>query len=197
LPFVPVEPGDFFVIEAGTPHCIGRGVLLVEPQRVRPGKRGVTYRYWDWNRRYDREGRRDPEGQPRALHRREALAVTDWDLPRGAALLHRVRRRAGVPELRGAAQVDELAGPGGIPSDALRVARLHGNGELPLPRWDVLRAVTVLAGVIRLGELEVRAGRTAAVPASWRGPAVLDAAHAIVSGVATSEPARGLEPDAR
>ena len=48
LQFVPVEPGDFFLIEAGTPHAIGAGITLVEPQRVLPGRRGVTYRYWDW-----------------------------------------------------------------------------------------------------------------------------------------------------
>ena len=53
---VPVTTGDFFVVPAGTPHAIGGGIVLVEPQRVLPGRRGVTYRYWDWNRRYDASG---------------------------------------------------------------------------------------------------------------------------------------------
>jgi mannose-6-phosphate isomerase len=181
LPFVPVEPGDFFVIEAGTPHCIGRGVLLVEPQRVLPGRRGVTYRYWDWNRRYDAEGRRDPDGRPRALHRREAVAVTDWDLPRGEALLDRIRRRAGPAAPEAPARVEPLAGPGGLSSDALRVARLHGTGAAELPDWELLRAVTVLGGGLRLGSLALRAGQTAAVPAGWRGSVALERAHAIVS----------------
>lgn len=181
LPFVPVEPGDFFLIEAGTPHCIGGGVLLVEPQRVLPGRRGVTYRYWDWNRRYDAHGARHDEGTPRALHQRDAIAVTDWSLPRGDALLRRVRRRAGPPDPTGIARVESLAGPDGLSSDALRVARLHGTGEVDFPRWDALVALTVLAGRVRIGPLEVGAGRTAAVPASWRGRASLRNAHAVLA----------------
>src|SRR5690606_24998570 len=183
LPFVPVEPGDFFVIEAGTPHCIGAGVTLVEPQRVAPGRRGVTYRYWDWDRRYGPDGRRDPAGAPRALHRDEALAATDWALPRGAALLDRVRLRAGPSDPAGAPELQLLSAPDGAPlsSPALRVVRLSGEGALALPRWPVLRALTVLEGEVALGSLVVEAGRTAAIPASYGGSALLRGAHAILS----------------
>ena len=182
LGFVPVEPGDFFVIEAGTPHCIGRGVLLVEPQRVAPGRRGVTYRYWDWNRRYDEGGRRDPGGEPRALHREEALAVTRWDLPRGEALLERVRVRAGAPCTE--ARVEALCGPSDAPlrSEALAVARLSGTGEVTMPDWNLLTGLTVLDGVVTLGDLRVPRGRSAALPASWRPRiAQLEGAHAIIA----------------
>lgn len=65
LRFVPVAPGDELAIPAGTVHAIGPGVTLLEAQLVRPGKSGVTYRFWDWNR-----------GRP--LHRERALAVADW-----------------------------------------------------------------------------------------------------------------------
>ncbi len=188
LTFVPVEPGDFFVIEAGTPHCIGAGVTVVEPQRVRPGRKGVTYRYWDWGRRFDAQGRPDPAGRPRALHRDEALAVTRWDLPRGQALLRRVHVRAGAPERSGPASWLDLAGPVGsavIAWDALRVARLSGTGALPWPAWEALCALTVLAGTVQLGgELHVPSGRTAAIPAAWRGSVELRDAHAIVAAVA-------------
>jgi hypothetical protein len=95
LAFVPVEVGDFLLIDAGTAHAIGRGLTLVEPQRVVPGRRGVTYRYWDWNRRYDRDGHLDPAGAPRPLHVAHALAVTRWDAPRGDAFLAVARVRAG------------------------------------------------------------------------------------------------------
>src|SRR5690606_7976392 len=78
LRFVPVEPGDFFVIDAGTPHAIGEGLTLVEPQHVVPGQRGITYRYWDWDRRYDAAGKADPQGSPRPLHVEHALRVTDF-----------------------------------------------------------------------------------------------------------------------
>ncbi|HJL19114.1 MAG TPA: class I mannose-6-phosphate isomerase [Sandaracinaceae bacterium LLY-WYZ-13_1] len=182
LPFVPVEPGDFFLIEAGTPHCIGRGVLLVEPQRVLPGRRGVTYRYWDWNRRYDARGRRDPSGEPRPLHRDAALDVTDWRLPRGDALLSRVRHRAGPPMVDGDARLEGLAGPdGALRSEALAVARLSGTGTLRPPAWGVLRGLTVLSGTVRLGDLALGPGRSAAIPARWHGPLTLDRGHAILA----------------
>lgn len=182
LCFVPVEPGDFFVIEAGTPHCIGRGVLLVEPQRVLPGRRGVTYRYWDWGRRYDADGRPDPAGAPRALHRDEALAVTRWDLPRGEALLARIRHRAGPAAPEGPPRIEALAGPGGaIPSASLRVARIHGSGRLAWPAWGALTALTVLAGRVTIAGVTVDAGRTCAVPARFAGTLELASAHAIAA----------------
>ncbi len=182
LTFVPVEPGDFFLIEAGTAHCIGAGVTLVEPQRVAPGRRGVTYRYWDWGRRYDASGRPSSEGAPRELHRAHALAVTDWSAPRGEALLARARLRAGEPRLDAAARAEVLCGAGGLASRELFVARLSGRGELELPGAGALRAVTVLAGAVELEPgLLVEAGRTAAVPASARPRARLREAHAIVA----------------
>lgn len=186
LTFVPVEPGDFFVIEAGTPHCVGAGVTLVEPQRVAPGKRGATYRYWDWGRRYASDGRIDPSGSPRALHRDEALAATDWSLPRGTALLERVRLRAGPVDRDAPARLEPLAAPADAPvfCSALRVARVVGRGVLTLPWEGSLRALTVLEGAIELGRIVIEAGRTAAIPASFTGGATLRGAHAILSSVA-------------
>jgi len=183
LGFVPVTVGDFLLIEAGTAHAIGRGLTLVEPQRVLPGCRGLTYRYWDWNRRYDADGRADPRGQPRALHVDEALSVTRWDAPRGSALLDGCRLRAGAPELRGAPTWTSLCGrDDGLRSEHLHVSRLHGTGTIELPDWDSLRAVTVLDGVVHIGGVTIARGQTAALRAR---PAILGAtlegAHAIVS----------------
>jgi hypothetical protein len=78
LSFVAVEAGDFFVLAPGMPHAIGRNVTLIEPQYVACGKRGLTLRYWDWNRRYDAQGRQDDAGLPRPLQVERALEVTDW-----------------------------------------------------------------------------------------------------------------------
>lgn len=187
---VPVEPGDFFRIDAGTPHAIGAGITLVEPQHVTPGRRGVTYRYWDWNRRYDEAGRPDPSGEPRALHVEHALAVTDWDAPRGAAFLEQTRFRAGQPDLQSPARIEPLCGPeGGLPSDLLWVERWAGTGALDVPRRDLLRGVTVVAGRIDLRgegfELKLERGRSAVLPASLGGVrAMLEDAHAIVCSVA-------------
>lgn len=62
------RPGDCVLIEAGTVHAIGAGVLLAEIQQTSD----ATYRVDDW-------GRTGPDGRPRALHLREALEVIDFD----------------------------------------------------------------------------------------------------------------------
>lgn len=185
LAFVPVEAGDFFVVEEGTPHAIGPGVTLVEPQRVLPGRRGITYRYWDWNRRYDAEGRPDPGGAPRALHLERALAVTDWDRPRGGAYLDAVRVRAGPPRLEGPLCVEALASERGpVRSSCLEVARVAGRGRGSLPPLDALRALTVLAGELRVAGVAIPHGRTAALPpAAEPVPLEGERVHALVASV--------------
>ncbi len=79
--FVETLPGDYFRIEPGLLHALGPGVLVLEPQGVTKGKQGVTYRVWDWNRRYDALGALDQEkGSPRELHIEEAYDCTRADL---------------------------------------------------------------------------------------------------------------------
>ncbi len=63
--FVPVHPGDVFFIPPGTVHAIGAGILLAEVQQ----NSDITYRVWDW-------GRVGADGKPRALHVKQALAVS-------------------------------------------------------------------------------------------------------------------------
>lgn len=160
LNFVPVEPGDFFVIDAGTVHAIGKGVTLVEPQVVWPGKRGVTYRFWDWNRRYDAQGRLDPAGAPRALHVEHALAVTPWDGPRGAAFVDSVRARP-TAVATGAARHDRYHR-----SDVLAVDRVAGTGTVRFETGDELWGLTVVGGTVRIGALTVPRGVSAVLPAA-------------------------------
>lgn len=183
LHFVAVQPGDFFVIDAGTPHAIGPGLTLVEPQRVLPGRRGLTYRYWDWNRRYT-DGRLDPEGQPRALHLEEALRVTRWDLPRSAAFLEGRHLRLGAPGLDDTPQWQPLAGEGGLTFDALGVARLSGTGAFALPEMPRLRCLTLLAGQARCGDVTLCKGQSAVLPAAFQGETWdLEGVHSIVSWI--------------
>jgi len=170
MSFVPVSAGDVFLIEPGTPHAIGKGVLLLEPQRVAPGKRGVTYRYWDWNRTYGATGQLDPGGQPRTLHRQRALDVTHWQGPRENELLDRICRRAGPAATDGAATLAVLAGDQGlIASESFLLQRLCGSGDIVLPAAERLRSLTVLEGSLTLHddetELELVRGQTAALPA--------------------------------
>ena len=64
LQTVPVHAGDVFLIEPGTVHAIGGGVLLAEVQE----NSNVTYRVYD-------SGRKDKNGQLRPLHIEKALSV--------------------------------------------------------------------------------------------------------------------------
>lgn len=73
---VAVEPGDAFMIEAGTLHAVGPGVLLYEVQQPSD----LTYRVDDW-------GRLPTAGRP--LHRAQALASV-------AATGPAARRRGGT-----------------------------------------------------------------------------------------------------
>jgi len=187
LRFVPVEPGDFFMIDAGTPHAIGAGLTLVEPQHVVAGLRGVTYRYWDWDRRYDAAGKPDPNGEARALHIQHALAVTKWESVQADDFVPRIRSRMGEAPVDGPAVCSPLCGPvsmGGIVSNWLCVHRLAGTGTTTLPDFDRLHGITVLSGQLRLGDLVVEAGRSCVVPACRAGMEIVaEQAHAIVSAV--------------
>ncbi len=190
MSFVEVSPGDLFVIEPGTPHAIGKGVLLLEPQRVSPGKRGITYRYWDWNRRYDASGRRDAAGKPRALHIDRALDVTDWAGPRGSALVDRIRYPSGPAPMGDSASLETLASPTGpLQSESFYLRRLAGSGHVELGPEDRLRGLTVLEGRVTVDDgdcsLVLERGRTAALPASV-GPLGIDlgAAHAMLCTLA-------------
>lgn len=186
LSFVPVSVGDVFVIEPGTPHAVGRGVLLLEPQRVSPGKRGITYRYWDWNRQYDSSGRPDRSGAPRALHLERALDVTRWQGPREDLLLEIMRHRAGPAAIEAGANLEPLiSGEGPLRSAVFRAKRLTGKGETALPAADNLRSLTVLEGRVTIRsddiELEIPRGQTAALPPCLGPlPVTLARAHAIV-----------------
>jgi mannose-6-phosphate isomerase len=61
------RPGDSILIEAGTIHAIGAGVLLAEIQQMSD----ATFRVYDWNRV-------GPDGKPRQLHIREAMESIDF-----------------------------------------------------------------------------------------------------------------------
>ncbi|UCH30067.1 MAG: class I mannose-6-phosphate isomerase [Myxococcales bacterium] len=190
MSFVPVSAGDLFVIEPGTPHAIGKGVLLLEPQRVNPGKRGITYRYWDWNRRYDASGKLDDAGEPRTLHVERALDVTDWEGPRGQALIDRIRYPGGPAPVDDSASLETLMSPTGpLRSESFFLRRLAGSGHIELGVADRLQGLTMVEGRLTLddGEMttELERGQTAALPASI-GPLGVDlhAAHAMLCTLA-------------
>lgn len=68
---VKVHKGDFFFIEAGTLHAIGKGILLCEIQQ----NSNTTYRVYDYNRK-------DKNGNTRELHTAKAIDVTKCEKPK-------------------------------------------------------------------------------------------------------------------
>lgn len=68
--YVPVKKGDVFFIESGTLHAIGKGILIAEVQQ----NSNTTYRVSDY-------GRVGPDGKPRQLHVKQAVAVTKTERP--------------------------------------------------------------------------------------------------------------------
>ena len=65
---VPVKPGDWYYVPAGTVHAIGKGIFLAEIQQ----SSDITYRIYDYNR-WDKDGRMRP------LHIEEALEAIRFD----------------------------------------------------------------------------------------------------------------------
>ena len=163
LHFVPVERGDAFVIGPGTVHAIGAGVTLLEPQLVRPGFSGLTYRFWDWRRRYDAAGRPDPNGTLRPIHRAEAMAVTGWDGPRGAAFEAACRRLASPLEAPPGFRVEHILDLGPV-----SVERHRGTGSCAIATDGALTVVHVGAGRLSVAGLDAGVGHTIAVPAGAR-----------------------------
>ena len=65
LNFIPVKPGEWFCIEAGTVHAIGKGVVIAEVQQ----NSNLTYRLYDY-------GRVGADGKPRELHVEKGVKVS-------------------------------------------------------------------------------------------------------------------------
>ena len=63
---VPVHKGDYFLVEAGTIHAIGAGIIIYEIQQ----NSNCTFRVYDYDRR-------DADGNPRKLHIAEAIEVSN------------------------------------------------------------------------------------------------------------------------
>jgi mannose-6-phosphate isomerase class I len=177
---VSVKPGDVFFISPGTVHALGAGVTLLEPQRVWPGRRAVTYRFWDWNRRFDTNGNIDPHGEPRPLHVTEALEVTNWDLV-GAShtMQHCVRVPSVTLTIDDSSWVRTL-----IDERELFVQECVGTVSLDLDGQRGMLAVLCLSGGVELTSgsdtLFVHPGRTAVVASAAATRLSLHAGRAVV-----------------
>lgn len=66
---VPVKKGDVFLLETGTIHAIGSGIVIAEIQQTSD----VTYRIYDWDRV-------DSKGKSRELHTELALEAINYNV---------------------------------------------------------------------------------------------------------------------
>jgi len=148
------KAGDCLFLPAGTVHAAGGGVLLAEVQQPSD----TTFRLFDWNRLAG-------DGQPRPLHRAEALRSIDWS----AGPVRPVR----------ATPIERLPdGAGGehfITCDyfALDRFRLAGSLAMPYPGrlsvWLVLEGSAELASISGPYRRLFRTGETVLIPAAAKG----------------------------
>jgi mannose-6-phosphate isomerase len=147
--FVP-QVGDCVFLPAGTVHAVGGGVLIAEVQQTSD----ATFRLWDWNRI-------GPDGQPRALHREQALQAIDWS----AGPVAPVRPQA-LSELPANTVGERLVESAYFQMDRLRI---HGETELApahvLSLWMVLDGTAMLTSAGGY-QREFRRGETVLVPAA-------------------------------
>jgi mannose-6-phosphate isomerase len=143
---VPVAVGDTLYVPPGRVHTPLPGLLMLEIQQTSD----TTYRLYDW-------GRFGLDGQPRALHVDDALAVTDWtDIAPGVAHL--------TPHGSAPNTWSTL-----VECPYFRVVRGDLRGYITVPADGSFRLLNVVGGTGRLawsdGELPLSPGDSLLLPA--------------------------------
>ncbi len=146
LRFVPVRPGDAFLIPPGTVHAILGGIVLYEIQQ----SSDLTFRLHDW-------GRVGKGGKPREMHRKESLEVMDMgSRPRAAEPVRMVSSEQGTMEMLFACSSFELM-------------RLSHCDAMELPedtrRFSVLTCLSDAALECCGRKEQLKRGQTALLPA--------------------------------
>jgi mannose-6-phosphate isomerase len=140
--------GDCILIEAGTVHAIGAGVLLAEIQEMSD----ATFRVYDW-------GRVGPDGKPRALHIEQAMESIDFQ--RGPVEPIRPERQ----EIPGGGDRDRLAR-----SAYFALERLRLRGPTRVGESDRFTIVMGLGGTAEIRHRDERVrldfGQTVLLPAA-------------------------------
>lgn len=152
LHFVPVKAGDYFELEPGVPHAIGAGVTLLEPQRIRPGLSGKTFRLWDWGRLYG--------GKPRELHLEQGLKLINPMQQVGEAYVNTIRR---TPQVERAAGLEVRRYPSN-PYYQTTWIRLAANREMTVGMAEGYGAMLVLAGTLTAAGRTLPTGQSALLP---------------------------------
>lgn len=137
--------GDCILIEAGTVHALGAGLLVAEIQQASD----TTYRLFDWNRV-------DRDGKPRELHVRQSLETIDF--ARGPVDVV-------TPTLSNEPNIERLAA-----CDKFVLDRRTIDGSQVLAGDERFHILAVIEGAARLvsetSRLSLRRGDTLLVPAA-------------------------------
>ncbi len=143
---VPVHKGDVFFIEAGTLHAIGKGILIAEIQQ----NSNTTYRIYDY-------GRVGADGKPRQLHVEKACEVTKLIPPT------RSTKPMGSPVKKDGYTETLLA-----TSEYFNVNRLDVTEKAELEaNKNSFNSLLVLDGEFTVGDLKLKKGDSAFVPAGY------------------------------
>lgn len=156
---VALGPGDCLLLEPGTVHACGNGIVLLEVQQ----SSDLTYRVYDWDRV-------DESGRPRELHVDKALEVIDFEA-RPVVSRARGEPDAVMPVLQ---------------NRHFRIFEVRLRRSCFLPAAATFTSVTVIGGECALdsgaGGLRLRTGDTVLVPAGVA--CTLSGTEAILVGAA-------------
>lgn len=153
---IPVEKGDSIFIPAGTVHAIGAGLLVAEVQQ----NSDLTYRVYDY-------GRLGADGKPRELHIEKAVRVAETKPP-----------KEGVVHNSDAAKV-RIAACEYFTADVVNVPACSSI----LVDENSFAALLCLDGSVKAGDMELKAGECAFVPAGFGEMPLSGCGKLLVSGV--------------
>jgi mannose-6-phosphate isomerase len=151
--------GDCVLIEAGTVHALGAGLLVAEIQQASD----TTYRLFDWNRV-------DRDGKPRELHIAQALETIDF--ARGPV-------NPVTPEATNAPGVERL-----VACDKFILGRRTLRAPQSIPSDDRFHILAVVDGGVDLHSAAntqaLKRGDTVLIPASSQGAEIAGQGRATV-----------------
>lgn len=151
--------GECVLIEAGTVHALGAGLLVAEIQQ----SSDTTYRLFDWNRV-------DRDGKPRELHIEQALETIDFD--RGPV-------NPVQPSKTDSPDVERL-----VSCDKFILDRRTVRDPQSIPRDDRFHILAVVDGGVALhsnGAIEsLQRGDTVLIPASTHDVKIAGQGNAVV-----------------
>jgi mannose-6-phosphate isomerase len=151
--------GDCVLIEAGTVHALGAGLLIAEIQQASD----TTYRLFDWNRV-------DRDGKLRELHIQQALDVTDY--ARGPV-------NPVAPTSSGEHGIERL-----IQCDKFLLDRWQFSKRSTVADDNRFHILAVVEGAVSIethdGKCNLHRGGTALVPATTRDVKIVPQDQAVI-----------------